>query len=50
MSLEDYYNTMLTIKNSENRLGGSKTAYTNRYRPQNRYGNIRFFNSIWKLF
>jgi len=50
MSLEDYYNTMLTIKNSENRLGGSKTAYTNRYRPQNKYGNIRFFNSIWKLF
>ena len=50
MSLEDYYNTMLTIKNSENRLGGSKTAYTNIYRPQNKYGNIRFFNSIWKLF
>ena len=50
MSLEDYYNKQLTIKNSENRLGGSKTAYTNRYRPQNKYGNIRFFNSVWKLF
>lgn len=50
MSLEDYYSKQLTIKNSENRLGGSKTAYTNIYRPQNRYGNIQFFNSIWKLF
>tara|TARA_X000000368_G_C23058038_1_gene725076 strand:+ start:8011 stop:9975 length:1965 start_codon:yes stop_codon:yes gene_type:complete len=50
MSLEDYYNKQLTIKNSENRLGGSKTAYTNRYRPQNKYGNIRFFDSVWKLF
>ena len=50
MSLEDYYNRRLLINSGENRLGGSKSAYTNKYKPQNRYGNIRFFNSVWKLF
>ena len=50
MSLEDYYNRRLLINSEENRLGGSKSAYTNKYKPQNRYGNIRFFNSVWKLF
>ena len=50
MSLEDYYNRRLLINSGENRLGGSKSAYTNKYKPQNKYGNIRFFNSVWKLF
>ena len=50
MSLEDYYKRRLLINSGENRLGGSKSAYTNQYKPQNRFGNIRFFNSVWKLF
>ena len=50
MSLEDYYNRRLLINSVENRLGGSSSAYSNQYRPQNNYGNIRFFNSVWKLF
>ena len=50
MSLEDYYNRRLLINSGENRLGGSKSAYTNKYKPQDRFGKIRFFNSVWKLF
>ena len=50
MSLEDYYNRRLLINSGENRLGGSKSAYTNKYKPQNRFGKVRFFNSVWKLF
>ena len=50
MSLEDYYNKRLLINSGENRLGGSKSAYTNKYKPQDRFGKVRFFNSAWKLF
>jgi len=50
MSLEDYYNKRLLINSGENRLGGSKSAYTNKYKPQNKFGKVRFFNSVWKLF
>jgi hypothetical protein len=50
MSLDDYYKRRLLVNSGENRLGGSKSAYTNKYKPQDRFGKIRFFNSVWKLF
>ena len=56
LSLEDYYNRQLLNKYSENRLGGSKSAYTDTYKPDGEkksrviltaYGN--YFNDIINL-
>ena len=50
MSLEDYYTRRILNNNSENRLGGSKTAYTKQYKPDNKGRKVHYFNSVWKLF
>ena len=49
MSLEDYYSRRILNNNNENRLGGSKTAYTRQYRPDKKR-KVHYFNSVWKLF
>jgi len=49
MSLEDYYNRRILNNNKENRLGGSKSSYTEQYKPDNKR-KIQYFNSVWKLF
>ena len=49
MSLEDYYNRRILNNNKENRLGGSKSLYTDQYKPDNKR-KIQYFNSVWKLF
>ena len=50
LSLEDYYNRQLLNKYSENRLGGSKSAYTDTYKPDKGQKKPRYFDSVWKLF
>ena len=50
LSLEDYYNRQLLNKYSENRLGGSKSAYTDKYKPDKGQKKPRYFDSVWKLF
>ena len=49
MSLEDYYNRRILNNKKENRLGGSKSSYTEQYKPDNKR-KIQYFNSVWKLF
>ena len=49
MSIEDYYNRRILNNNKENRLGGSKSLYTDQYKPDNKR-KIQYFNSVWKLF
>ena len=50
LSLEDYYNRQLLNKYSENRLGGSKSAYTDTYKPDEGKKKPGYFDSVWKLF
>ena len=50
MSLEDYYKRRILNNSSENRLGGSKTAYTKQYKPDNKGRKVHYFDSVWKLF
>ena len=49
MSLEDYYTRRILNNNGENRLGGSKSAYTKQYKPDKRR-KVHYFNSVWNLF
>lgn len=50
-SLEDYYKRKILNNNTENRLGGSKSAmeYLKKM-PEDNNGKVTFFNSVWTLF
>ena len=53
---KDYYKTSssgLGEKQTDNRLGGSKTlysGYTTKYRPQDPRKGVKPYDSIWELF